>query len=287
MGEQSSYIAEQTNLVTENNNKILTTLPDVPVATTTHSSNYTFLSEPDCDTCFSYENDKRAEDCVETTQKPGSTLFLNVEGRSNPQNISHQRSSSENVFHFDDPSPCSSSNSLSAPVQKSSSAPTFYCASSSLSPRFCRLAAIYNRRSRHLSDRSSTSEEQFSDDETNPFIKMSGGSLFKFSRGKDTGLFKRNTLLGSLEESLLHYRIPCKHQVVGFKVLLGASGSFCPTQLTVPAVSSFYELDGHSVLTPYVVSIKNFFSLKNYHDLNSFLKNLQFLSTVILKFIAK
>lgn len=259
MDEQSSYITEQSNLVTENNNKIITTLPDVPVATTTHSSNYTFLSEPDCDTCLSYENENRGEACMETPTKSSnsplvSPLFLNVEGRSNPQNISNQRSSSENVFHFDDASPCSSSNSLSTPVQKSSSAPTFYYASASLSPRFCRLAAIYNRRSRHLSDRSSTSEEQFSDDETNPFIKTSVGSLLKFSRGKDIGLFKRHTLLGSLEESLLHYRIPIKHQVVGFKVLLGASGSFCPTQLTVPAVSSFYELDGHAVLTPYVVS---------------------------------
>ncbi|XP_063700311.1 protein Atossa [Culicoides brevitarsis] len=260
----SSYITEQeqpaTNLLTENNNKI--TLPSEVAAAasssaTRHSSSYSFLSEPDCDTCLSYETNGRAA----AAASPKSPELFVLEGRSNPQQISHQRSSTENVFHFDDASsPCSSSNnSLSIPpVQKSSSAPTFYCAATSatsLSPRFCRLAAIYNRRSRHLSDRSSTSEEQFSDDDT--FIKSSGtSSLSKFSRGKDLGLFKRNTLLGSLEESLLHYRIPIKHQVVGFKVLLGASGSFCPTQLTVPAVSSFYELDGHSVLTPYVSEFK-------------------------------
>lgn len=251
---ESSFITEQTNIVTENNNKIITTLPDVAVVATSNSSNFKFFPEPDCDTCLNYENESRVcVDAPSSSKLLDSELFLNnVEGRSNPKNISHQRSSSENVFHFDDASPCSSS-SLSTPVQKSSSAPTFYYASSSLSPRFCRLAAIYNRRSRHLSDRSSTSEEQFSDDDTHPFIKTAGGSLSKFARVKDIGL-RRLSLLGSLEESLLHYRIPFKHQVVGFKVLLGASGSFCPTQLTVPAVSSFYELDGHSVLTPYVVS---------------------------------
>lgn len=246
--EESSFITEQTDIVTENNNKIITTLPDVAVVAT----NFTFFREPECDTCLNYENETNS---TSSNLLLDSELFLNGELRSNPKIISQQRASSENVFHFDDASPCSSSNnSLSTPVQKSSSAPTFYCASSSLSPRFCRLAAIYNRRSRHLSDRSSTSEEQFSDDESSPFMKTAGGSLLKFSRGKDIGIAKRLSLLGSLEESLLHYRVPFKHQVVGFKVLLGASGSFCPTQLTVPAVSSFYELDGHSVLTPYVVS---------------------------------
>lgn len=228
----------------ENNNKILTPLPyDKKFL------NLKYSEEHDCDTCLNYENG-----ICKNELAINFTHSLGVEEPDFVSNIKIcevKSTSSANVFQPDNVLTCNS-DSLILPVQKSSSAPTFYNTSSSLSPRFCRLAANYHRRSRHLSDRSSTSEEQFSDDEVSPIIKMAG--ITKFSRGKDIGL-RKTRLLGSLEESLLHYRIPVKHQVIGFKVLLGASGSFCPTQLTVPAVSSFYELDGHSVLTPYVVRV--------------------------------
>lgn len=45
--------------------------------------------------------------------------------------------------------------------------------------------------------------------------------------------------------------------VPGFKVLLGASGGFCPTQLTIPSSTSFYELHGQCLSTPYLVRFAN------------------------------
>lgn len=55
-----------------------------------------------------------------------------------------------------------------------------------------------------------------------------------------------------------------KSHVPGFKVLLGASGGFCPTQLTIPSATSFYELHGESLNTPYMVTIlinRSFFNV--------------------------
>lgn len=80
-----------------------------------------------------------------------------------------------------------------------------------------------------------------------PFSKPFSKNLFKFGR---------LPLLGSLEESLLQRRIAPKSQVADFKVLLGASGSFCPTQLTIPVASYFYELPGQHLTTPYVCELR-------------------------------
>jgi len=66
--------------------------------------------------------------------------------------------------------------------------------------------------------------------------------------------FAGRPLLGNLEESLLQRRLMPKVEVMGFKLQLGASGGFCPTQLTIPAVSYFYELHGETLSTPYLVS---------------------------------
>jgi Domain of unknown function (DUF4210) len=166
----------------------------------------------------------------------------------------------ENVFNFDNLSPSLSS----IPVQKSSSAPTFNYSPNSLSPRFYRSAALYKRRSRHLSERSSErssigSDEQLSDEELNYLMNhtFSPGVSPTKSPYKGFGKavhFGRMPLLGSLEESLLQRRFTPKSKVDGFKVLLGAAGNFCPTQLTIPAMAYFYELQGASLSTPYVVS---------------------------------
>ncbi|XP_058816434.1 protein Atossa [Topomyia yanbarensis] len=171
-------------------------------------------------------------------------------------------------------------------VRKSNSAPTNHLSPGSLSPRFIR-HSYKNQRTRHLSERSSFSErssvgsdEHLSDDEfpylsdsittsstghaslganivpssplkfgvvQRPFIKSFSKNLFKFGR---------LPLLGTLEESLLQRRIAPKFQVADFKVLLGASGSFCPTQQTIPAVSYFYELPGQHLTTPYVCELR-------------------------------
>lgn len=172
-------------------------------------------------------------------------------------------------------------------VQKSSSAPTCHLSPGSLSPRFLR-HAYKHQRSRYLSERSSVSErssigsdEQLSEDEY-PFLPDSNGTSYgsnfllspsatplsplkfgsaqqrPFSRSFSKNLFKfgRSPLLGTLEESLLQRRIVPKFQVADFKVLLGASGSFCPTQLTIPVASYFYELPGQHLSTPYVCELR-------------------------------
>lgn len=144
------------------------------------------------------------------------------------------------------------------PVQKSFSAPTLPN-SPSLSPRFAKAAAIYKRRSRHLSDRSDRSslgsDEQFSDEE----CESPATSPMK-QRSRIAASFGRLPLLGNLEESLLQKRLLPKVEVMGYKVLLGASGGFCPNQLTISASAYFYELHGETLSTPYVVSkLKNMY----------------------------
>ncbi|ETN65828.1 hypothetical protein AND_002374 [Anopheles darlingi] len=77
--------------------------------------------------------------------------------------------------------------------------------------------------------------------------KVLNRNLFRFGRAP---------MLGTLEESLLQRRLCPKYQVADFKVLLGASGSFCPTQLTIPVASYFYELPGQHLTTPYVCELR-------------------------------
>ncbi|XP_054090468.1 protein Atossa [Zeugodacus cucurbitae] len=145
------------------------------------------------------------------------------------------------------------------PVQKSYSAPTLPN-SPSLSPRFAKQAAIYKRRSRHLSDRSDRSslgsDEQFSDEDLESAGMYSPATSPLKQSARVAAAFGRQPLLGNLEESLLQKRLMPKVEVMGFTVLLGASGGFCPTQLTIPAASYFYELRGESLSTPYVCEIR-------------------------------
>ncbi|XP_053693242.1 uncharacterized protein LOC128741445 isoform X2 [Sabethes cyaneus] len=172
-------------------------------------------------------------------------------------------------------------------MRKSNSAPTSHISPGSLSPRFFHHSNKILR-TRHLSDRSSFSErssvgsdEQLSDDEfpylpSDPCITNGSGCLpirintlafpalkfgnaqRSFGKAFSKNLFKfgRLPLLGTLEESLLQRRVAPKFQVGDFKVLLGASGSFCPTQLTIPAASYFYELPGQHLTTPYVCELR-------------------------------
>ncbi|XP_022228559.2 LOW QUALITY PROTEIN: protein FAM214A [Drosophila obscura] len=146
------------------------------------------------------------------------------------------------------------------PVQKSFSAPTLPNASLSVSPRFAKqAAAFYKRRSRHLSDRSDRSslgsDEQLSDEDLESGMCSPAGSPLK-SLARLATQFAGRPLLGNLEESLLQKRLMPKIEVMGFKLQLGASGGFCPTQLTIPAVSYFYELHGETLSTPYLCEIR-------------------------------
>ncbi|EDX06644.1 GD25893 [Drosophila simulans] len=152
--------------------------------------------------------------------------------------------------------------SVTPPVQKSFSAPTLpHAASLSVSPRFSKQAlAAHKRRSRHLSDRSDRSslgsDEQLSDEDLESGLcSPAGGSPLK-CRARLAAHFGGRPLLGNLEESLLQRRLMPKIEVMGFKLQLGASGGFCPTQLTIPAVSYFYELHGETLSTPYLCEIR-------------------------------
>ncbi|XP_068144413.1 protein Atossa [Drosophila tropicalis] len=188
-----------------------------------------------------------------------------------------QPSSSSMAFCFD-PSTLSHVQSQLIPsdlgnnltVQKSFSAPTLpHVANSSssstlsISPRFAKQAAaasFYKRRSRHLSDRSDRSslgsDEQLSDEDLESAGMFSpAGSPMK-CRSRLVSQFAHRPLLGNLEESLLQRRLMPKIEVQGFKLLLGASGGFCPTQLTIPAASYFYELHGETLSTPYMCEIR-------------------------------
>lgn len=147
-----------------------------------------------------------------------------------------------------------------------------------LSPRFLSVNSML-KRSRHISDPSSMSEcsvVDLTEDEDDlkgmlpaeeseklllppakikPPTKSKISSLYKKFVNKTHAAFSKLPLLGTLEESLLRDRFTPKSIVNGFKVLLGASGSFCPTQLTIPAQTFFYEFHGlKHMATPYVVS---------------------------------
>ncbi|XP_061400203.1 protein Atossa [Musca vetustissima] len=144
-------------------------------------------------------------------------------------------------------------------VQKSNSAPTLPN-SPSLSPRFIKASALYKRRSRHLSDRSDRSslgsDEQFSDEDLDCGMYSPFATSPVKLRSRLAAVFGRKPILGNLEESLLQRRLVPKIEVMGFKLLLGASGGFCPTQLTIPAAAYFYELQGETLSTPYLCEIR-------------------------------
>lgn len=145
-----------------------------------------------------------------------------------------------------------------------------------LSPRFVRSTnSLLKRRNRLVSDRSSISEYsniELSDDEDvadkisvvpamkapQPSASSKISSLYKKFVNKTQAAFNKLPLLGTIEESLLRDRFTPKAIVSGFKLLLGASGSFCPTQLTIPAQTFFYEFQGlKHMSTPYVVGLLN------------------------------
>ncbi|XP_058177187.1 protein Atossa [Anopheles ziemanni] len=214
-------------------------------------------------------------------------------GSSGSKGPRSQNGGSTSLFRYDfEESPISP---ISGTI-KSKSAPAFPFSpptTGALSPRFLRNAQQQRlHRTRYPSERSSVSErssigsdEQLSDDDL-PYLLdssngysplsrhqlalMSGGSPLKLGQAAITrpsqmlskvlnrNLFKfgRAPMLGTLEESLLQRRLSPKFQVADFKVLLGASGSFCPTQLTIPVASYFYELPGQHLTTPYVCELR-------------------------------
>ncbi|KAM4749656.1 atos homolog protein A isoform 2-T2 [Rhinophrynus dorsalis] len=60
------------------------------------------------------------------------------------------------------------------------------------------------------------------------------------------------SLLGNFEESVLNYRLEPLGTVEGFTADVGASGSFCPTHMTLPVKVSFYSVSDDNAPSPYM-----------------------------------
>ncbi|XP_028999580.1 atos homolog protein A [Betta splendens] len=60
------------------------------------------------------------------------------------------------------------------------------------------------------------------------------------------------SLLGNFEECVLNYRLEPLGTVEGFTAEVGASGSFCPSHLTIPVDVSFYSVSDDNAPSPYM-----------------------------------
>lgn len=56
------------------------------------------------------------------------------------------------------------------------------------------------------------------------------------------------------QESVLNYRLDPLGIVDGFTAEVGASGTFCPTHLTLPVEVSFYSVSDDNAPSPYMAS---------------------------------
>ena len=72
------------------------------------------------------------------------------------------------------------------------------------------------------------------------------------------------------QECVLNYRLEPLGTVEGFTAEVGASGSFCPSHLTLPVDVSFYSVSDDNAPSPYMVRSFFFFPLSsrpNFHFL--------------------
>ncbi|KAM8894327.1 atos homolog protein A [Spinachia spinachia] len=60
------------------------------------------------------------------------------------------------------------------------------------------------------------------------------------------------SLLGNFEECVLNYRLEPLGLVEGFTAEVGASGSFCPSHMTLPVEVSFYSVSDDNAPSPYM-----------------------------------
>lgn len=65
-------------------------------------------------------------------------------------------------------------------------------------------------------------------------------------------------MLSSFQESVLNYRLDPLGVVDGFTAEVGASGTFCPTHLTLPVEVSFYSVSDDNAPSPYMASTLSF-----------------------------
>uniref|UniRef100_A0A8C1M1S2 Atos homolog protein A n=1 Tax=Cyprinus carpio TaxID=7962 RepID=A0A8C1M1S2_CYPCA len=62
------------------------------------------------------------------------------------------------------------------------------------------------------------------------------------------------SLLGNFEECVLNYRLEPLGTVEGFTAEVGASGTFCPSHMTLPVDVSFYSVSDDNAPSPYMVT---------------------------------
>ncbi|XP_007904377.1 protein FAM214A isoform X1 [Callorhinchus milii] len=60
------------------------------------------------------------------------------------------------------------------------------------------------------------------------------------------------SLLGNFEESVLNFRLEPLGSIDGFTAEVGASGTFCPSHLTLPVEVSFYSVSDDNAPSPYM-----------------------------------
>lgn len=70
----------------------------------------------------------------------------------------------------------------------------------------------------------------------------------------------RKTELCFLQECVLNYRLEPLGTVEGFTAEVGASGSFCPSHLTLPVDVSFYSVSDDNAPSPYMVRKRHSFN---------------------------
>ena len=58
-----------------------------------------------------------------------------------------------------------------------------------------------------------------------------------------------------VQECVLNYRLEPLGNVDGFIAEVGASGSFCPSHMTLPVDVSFYSVSEDNAPSPYMVSL--------------------------------
>ncbi|XP_043533328.1 protein FAM214A isoform X1 [Chiloscyllium plagiosum] len=75
-----------------------------------------------------------------------------------------------------------------------------------------------------------------------------GKQLLSISAPPATSL----SLLGNFEESILNFRLEPLGSVDGFTAEVGASGTFCPSHMTLPVEVSFYSVSDDNAPSPYM-----------------------------------
>ncbi|KAJ8340440.1 hypothetical protein SKAU_G00350730 [Synaphobranchus kaupii] len=67
------------------------------------------------------------------------------------------------------------------------------------------------------------------------------------------------SLLGNFEECVLNYRLEPQGTIEGFTAEVGASGTFCPSHMTLPVDVSFYSVSDDNAPSPYmgVISLES------------------------------